>query len=47
MTPVEASNNKKKGTVYLNLYSDMEPSLLKAKFKVGDKVRILKYTRKA
>ena len=47
MTSVEASNNKKKGTAYLNLYGDMEPSLFKAKFKVGVKVRILKYTRKA
>ena len=46
MTPVEASKKKKEGTVYLSLYGDMEPLSFKANFKVGDKVRILKYTRK-
>ena len=47
ITLVEASKKKKKGTVYLILYGDMEPLSFKAKFKVGDKVRISKYTRKA
>ena len=48
MTPTEASKNKNKGVVYFNLYGDMEHSQLsfKAKFKIGDKVRISKYKRK-
>ena len=45
MTPVEASNKKNEGTVYFNLYGDMETSKQKPKFKVGDKVRISKYKR--
>ena len=44
MTPMEASKKKDEGTVYFNLYSDMEP-LSNSKFKVGDKVRISKYKR--
>ena len=43
MTPTEASNKKNEGTVYFNLYGDMETSKQKAKFKIGDKVRISKY----
>ena len=49
MTPVEASKKKNEGTVYFNLYGDMEPlklSKLTPKFKPGDKVRISKYKRK-
>ena len=48
MTPTEASKKKNKGVVYFNLYGDMEHSQLssKAKFKIGDKVRISKYKRK-
>ena len=40
-----ASKKKNKGTVYFNMYSDME-SLAKPKFKVGDKIRTSKYKRK-
>ena len=48
MTPTEASKKKNKGVVYFNLHGDMEHSQLpsKAKFKIGDKVRISKYKRK-
>ena len=45
MTPTEASIKKNKGTVYFNLYDDIETST-KPKFKVGDKVRISKYKSK-
>ena len=45
MTPIEASKQKNQGTVYFNLYGDMEPLSAKPKFKVGDKVRISKYKR--
>ena len=45
MTPVEASKKKSEGTVYFNLYGNMESSS-KPKFQVGDKVRISKYKRK-
>ena len=45
MTPTEASKKKNEGTVYFNLYGDMETSRQKPKFKVGDKVRISKYKR--
>ena len=45
MTPIEASKKKNEGTVYFNLYGDMEPLSTKPKFKVGDKVRISKYKR--
>ena len=43
MTPTEASKKKNEGTVYFNLYGDMKPLSAKPKFKVGDKVRIIKY----
>ena len=46
MTPVEASKKKNEGSVYFNLYGDMETLKQKPKFKVGDKVRISKYKRK-
>ena len=46
MTPTEASKKKNQGTVYFNLYGNMETSRQKPKFKVGDKVRISKYKRK-
>ena len=46
MTPVEASKRKNESTVYYNLCGDMEQLSCKAKFKVGDKVRISKYKRK-
>ena len=46
MTPVEASKKKNEGTVYFNLYGDLESSKEKPKFKPGDKVRISKYKRK-
>ena len=45
MTPVEASKKSNEGTVYFNLYGDMEPLNQKPKFKIGDKVRISKYKR--
>ena len=45
MTPVEASKKKNEGTVYFNLYGDMETSKQKPKFKIGDKVRISKHKR--
>ena len=35
MTPIEASNKKNEGTVYFNLYGDMETSKQKPKFKIG------------
>ena len=46
MTPVEASKKKNEGSVYFNLYGDMETLKQKPKFKVGDRVRISKYKRK-
>ena len=45
MTPTETSIKKNKGTVYFNLYDDIETST-KPKFKVWDKVRISKYKSK-
>ena len=45
MTPTEASKKSDEGTVYFNLYGDMEQVTSKPKFKVGDKVRISKYKR--
>ena len=36
---------KTEGTVYFNLYGEMETSKQKPKFKTGDKVRISKYKR--
>ena len=46
LTPVEASKKKNQGTVYFNLYGDIEALKQKPKFKIGDKVRISKYKRK-
>ena len=43
MTPFEASDPKNKEKVLNNLYSDIKPSEIKQKFKVGDRVRIQKY----
>lgn len=40
MRPVEASEKENRGTVYYNLYGDMEQLSAKPKFKIGDKVRI-------
>ena len=45
MTPTEGSKKSNEGTVYFNLYGDMEQVTSKPKFKVGDKVRISKYKR--
>ena len=36
ITPVEAGKKKNEGTVYFNLYGDMELSSSKLKFKAGD-----------
>ena len=47
MTPIEASKKKNESTMYFNLYGDMEKLSSKPKFKVGGKVRISKYKRKA
>ena len=46
MSPVEASRKSNEGVVYFNLCGDMQQLTSKAKFKVGDKVRISKYKRK-
>ena len=46
MKSIEASKRKKQGTVYFNLYGDMEQSSAKPKFKIGDMIRISKYKRK-
>lgn len=46
MTPTEASEKKNEDLIYFNPYGDIESSLSKPKFKVGDKVRISKYKRK-
>ena len=46
MTPVKASKKKNEGIVYFNLYGDITPMHTKAKFEVGDTVRISKYKRK-
>ena len=47
MTPLEASKKKNESIVYFNLYVDMKQFSSKPKFKIGDKVRISKYKRKA
>ena len=39
MTPIEASKKNNEGTVYFNLYGDVETSKQKPKFKIGDKIR--------
>ena len=43
MTPAQASKKGNESKVRRNLYGDMEPTLTKPKFKVGDKVRTSKY----
>ena len=45
MKPIEASKRENEGTVYFNLYGDMETLKQKPKFKIGDMVRISKYKR--
>ena len=42
MTPVEASKKENEVRVYRNLYPDLTRRPMRAKFKTGDKVRILK-----
>ena len=42
MTPTEASKKKNRGTVYFNMFGDMETST-EPKFKVVDKLGISKY----
>jgi len=42
MTPVEASKKENEVRVYRNLYQEFERRPIHAKFKTGDKVRILK-----
>ena len=42
MTPVEASKKENEVKVYINLYPDLTRRPMRAKFKTGDKVRILK-----
>jgi len=44
MTPVEASKRQNEVRVYRNLYPDFTRRPMRAKFKIGDKVRILKKT---
>ena len=46
MTPIQASKKENQGIVYYNLYAKIKPIKTKAKFKVGDKVRLSKYKRK-
>ena len=45
MTPAEASRKENEGTVYFNLFGDMNPTSTKPKYRVGDKVRISTYKR--
>ena len=42
MTPVEASKKENEVRVYRNLYQDLTRLRMRAKFKIGDKVRIQK-----
>jgi len=42
MTPVKASKKENEVRVYRNLYPDLTRQPIRAKFKIGDKVRILK-----
>jgi len=42
MTPVEASKKENEVRVYRNLYQDLTRLPMRAKFKIGDKVRIQK-----
>ena len=46
MTPVQASEKENQGIVYYNFYAKIKPIKTKAKFKVGDAVRLSKYKRK-
>jgi len=41
MTPVEASKKENEVRVYKNLFPDLTRRPMRAKFKIGDKVRIL------
>ena len=45
MTPTEASKKKNEGTVYFNLYGEINQLSSKPKFTVADKVRMSKYKR--
>ena len=45
MTPTEASKKNNEGTVYFNLYGEMNQLSSKPKFRVGDNVRISKCKR--
>jgi len=42
MTPIEASKKTNATTVYRNLYPALTRRPMRAKFKIGDKVRIQK-----
>ena len=42
MAPVKASKKENEVRVYRNLYPDLTRQPIRAKFKIGDKVRILK-----
>jgi len=46
MTPIQDSRKKNESIVYFNLYGDIKQINKKAKFKIGDTVRISKYKRK-
>jgi len=46
MTPIQASKKKNEDRVYFNLYGGVKQINKKAKFKIGDSVRISKYERK-
>lgn len=46
MTPVKASKKSNEGTIFLNLYGDIQQLTSNPKFKFGEKVRISKYKMK-
>jgi len=46
MTIIQASKTEDEDRVYFNLYGDIKKISKKAKFKIGDTVRISKYKRK-
>ena len=46
MTPVQASEKENQGIVYYNLFAKIKPIKTKAKFKVGDTIRLSKHKRK-
>jgi len=46
MTLIQASRKKNEGIVYFNLYGNIKQINKKAKFKIGDTIRISKYKRK-